>query len=721
MVVPWCVLLCLNLVSAASSSNNGTSMQISENQPHSKTVELYTLWSHFVPAPVGFSKPEPKVYNTSILNAVAYITITPSEPESETQHVQVRGYFDYQNNMGIVNFRYAPMQLGVHSIVLTVNGHIVPCNRCIFTAVASSSKNAGFVRVGANRQHFITTNKNQTYFGIGENLAWTADRLSYLGAGNQWEAYLTNLSQAGANYIRVWLTDGWDDLFVETQLGNYSVTNTANIDRLLDLAEALGIKILMCTESFNFFCSKPKPDPCKWSECVYNKANGGFLSGAAEFFTNERAKNLYKQRLQYLVSRYGHSTAVFAWEFFNEIDIVDGYKPELIAEWTDEMAHFVRSIDIYDHPISTSFCCSEPEQVWQLPSMDFVMVHTYSRHNKTDMADNSQYYTVATSRHFQKPTYVAETGENIPGKNHDFPADPTGIGLHNAMWASVTSMGAMTSMVWWWDSWVAPHNLYHHFTAVRKFSDSIDWVQHSWSPIGRNATSPCTDINPDNRIPPQYTCAQQASWGKCDGAPNGTNPWMKGMCCKTCHPTDIDACRKCSAERSGDDGGSHKAVSVGSWSRAYGMAGRPLGDGDGDRSDGNGGRGGDAANSDGGDGDGAYNGGGDDGGGDELDSAVSIVVMWVQNVNNTFSQQNATKPDTSRPPLLPIKDLKIDLNTIPLPSGMLGLNGHFSVKFTDTNSGAVSYNIQGLQCPLHCTVNVPVFSTDIAITVRANS
>ena len=683
-------VLCLNFIGAASASTGGTSRQILGDQIYAKNVELYTLWSHYVSAPVDFTKPEPKVYNTSILNAVAYITIYA--PGNETQHVQVRGYFDYQNNAAVINFRYAPMQLGVHSIVLTVNSHISPCNRCTFTAVAPSSKNAGFVRVGANRQHFVTTDNNHTYFGIGENLAWTADRQAF---GNQWEAYLTNLSQAGANYVRVWLTDGWDDLFVETQLGNYSLTNTANIDRLLHLAETRGIKILMCTESFNFFCSKPRPTPCTWNKCVYNKANGGFLSGAADFFTNERAKTLYKQRLQYLVSRYGHSTAVFAWEFFNEVDIVDGYAPELIAAWTQEMAEFVRSIDIYDHPISTSFCCSDPKQVWQLPSMDFVMVHTYSRHNKTDMADNSQFFTVATSERFHKPTYVAETGELVPEKNYHFPADPTGIGLHNALWASMTSMAAMTSMVWWWDSWVAPQNLYHHFTPVRKFADSIPWVKHKWLPIGPNATSPCTDTNPDNHHPPQYTCAQQASWGKCDGGPNGTNPWMKGMCCKTCHPHSIAACRKCSAERNGDEGANHKAVPLGMWSRGYGMAGRPfVGDGD--------------------DGDG-------DGGVDEVDAGVTIVVMWVQNVNYTFSQQNATEPAASRPPLLPIKDLIIDFNTIPLPSEMLGLNGHFSVTFTNTQSGAVSANAQGLQCPSKCTVRVPEFVSDIAITVRAVS
>ena len=154
---------------------------------------------------------------------------------------------------------------------------------------------------------------------------------------------------------------------------------------------------------------------------------------------------------------------------------------------------------------------------------------------------------------------------------------------------------------------------------------------------------------------------------------------MKGRCCRTCHPNSIAACRKCSAERGPDVG--HRAVVLGSGARAFGMSGRAL----------------------------TTQGGAD----------TTIVVMWVQNINNTFSQQDATKPASSRPPLLAIRDLQIDLDTIPLPSQMLGLVGRFSVTFTDTHSGAVSANVQNLLCPKDCRVLVPTFTTDIAITVRA--
>jgi hypothetical protein len=491
-------------------------------------VSLYTLWTHSVPAPAGFTTTGPHVFNTSRLDAIATITIASGTPSGADTFVQVRGFFNTRpDGSSWVVFRYAPTRLGNHVVSFSVNGQPPgdSCgSNCMFTAVANPAPDAGYVQVGPNRQHFVSSGANKSYFGIGENLAWTG--VSETPGGN-WEPYLQNLSAAGANYIRVWLTDSFDDLFLENKLGNYSLSHAQNIDNVLKLAETYHIKVLMCTESFNFFCTKPKPTPCWWDKCVYNEENGGFLTGPAEFFTNERAKSMYKQRLQYLVSRYSHSPAVFAWEFFNEADITDGFTSSGFAQWTQEMAQFVRSIDIYRHPISTSFCCHEPAPVWKLPEMDFVMVHTYSRHNATDMADNSQYSTVSTAKQFSKPTYVAETGEKTAFDNYSFPADPTGIGLHNALWASMHSMGAMSSAVWWWDQWVAPLSLYHHFTAVRKFADSVNWPAYIWKPIGIDAPPQCTDKNPDSHIPPKYTCEFQAKAGKCDGNPNGTNPWSE--------------------------------------------------------------------------------------------------------------------------------------------------------------------------------------------------
>lgn len=51
------------------------------------------------------------------------------------------------------------------------------------------------------------------------------------------------------------------------------------------------------------------------------------------------------------------------------------------------------------------------------------------------------------------------------------------------------------------------------------------------TPAAPTPAPPCVDVAPDA----QYTCEQQAGWGKCDVK---ANPWMAGYCCKTCFKCD---------------------------------------------------------------------------------------------------------------------------------------------------------------------------------------
>ena len=65
-------------------------------------------------------------------------------------------------------------------------------------------------------------------------------------------------------------------------------------------------------------------------------------------------------RLRYIVARWGYSPAIGMWEFFNEIDNIqfrDAKNPipaEEIVAWHARMARYLKSIDPYGHPVTTS-------------------------------------------------------------------------------------------------------------------------------------------------------------------------------------------------------------------------------------------------------------------------------------------------------------------------------------------------------------------------------
>jgi len=79
---------------------------------------------------------------------------------------------------------------------------------------------------------------------------------------------------------------------------------------------------------------------------------------------------------------------------------------------------------------------------------------------------------------FGKPHYIGEIGADAGGPRGE--EDPTGLQIHDPMWASVVTGGAGAAMPWWWDNYIEPKNLYPLFAAVRKFTDGIDWPKEEF-------------------------------------------------------------------------------------------------------------------------------------------------------------------------------------------------------------------------------------------------
>jgi len=50
---------------------------------------------------------------------------------------------------------------------------------------------------------------------------------------------------------------------------------------------------------------------------VYAASNGGPLTHPTEWWSNPNIQAEFQQRLGYAIARFGHSTAVFSWQYFN--------------------------------------------------------------------------------------------------------------------------------------------------------------------------------------------------------------------------------------------------------------------------------------------------------------------------------------------------------------------------------------------------------------------
>jgi hypothetical protein len=136
-------------------------------------------------------------------------------------------------------------------------------------------------------------------------------------------------------------------------------------------------------------------------------------------------------------------------------------------------------LDPYAHLVTTTY---GTPAIWRLPEVDFTQTHHYGKGDVPDHAPVLHRDALAHTS-YGKPHLMAEFG--IDWRTADDKYDPEGRGfnLHNGLWASALSGNAGSAMLWYWDGYVHPHQLYPQFTPLRKFADAVPWTDAPWKPL----------------------------------------------------------------------------------------------------------------------------------------------------------------------------------------------------------------------------------------------
>ncbi|MBN1794198.1 MAG: DUF5060 domain-containing protein [Candidatus Omnitrophica bacterium] len=418
--------------------------------------------------------------------------------------------------------RFAPFEEGTWSyrvLVRTAAGQEFS-NTGYFKCVASDYP--GFVRVGG-RQHFdprpryqqwfyrifprlakkyrpwyFSFDNGKFFFPIGENLAWS-DPLLRTYSYDEW---CGKLAEYDCNFIRLWMAP-WCMIpeWKHTGLGTYDQQTSWELDYVFDLCREKGLYVVLCFLDHGQFS---RTQDAEWHNNPYNADNGGPCKVPAEFLTNNEAKTFFKRKLRYMASRWGYSRNLMSWEWFNEADLSE-LDVEDLPEWILEMDRYLTTLDPYNHMRTTSFYKDDHPDVWSLDQISFTQLHIYNQRNYAEffspegnngIPGKYKKKTFERSRamveKYNKPFLVGEFGwidELIRRLDQD------GIHLHNALWASILSYQAGTPMVWYWDLYVHPNNLYYHFKAVARFLEGVDFL-HSTFEDARVVLTGC----PEERV-----------------------------------------------------------------------------------------------------------------------------------------------------------------------------------------------------------------------------
>lgn len=397
-------------------------------------------------------------------------------------------------NNGVFKLRFAPTQPGVwrYTVSCTTSAGTGIFTEQTFTCVpASNASNKGFVRTSESK--YLQFDNKEQFIPVGENIGWQVSN-PYV----DYKKWLDKLSENKGNFFRLWQAH-WG-LGIEWQNNNngfqglrrYKQSNSFYLDWLLDYCAEKDIYILLCLQHHGQVSSTVNPN---WNESPYNAANGGPAQNTWDFFTNTTAKNHVKNRLRYIIARWGYSRNIMSWELFNEVDWTNQFEQRKadVANWHSEMAAFLKDNDPYEHLVTTSYAHDNNDPaVWHNPDIDFTQTHYYINIPNLERALSNGIKRYLTD--YQKPTLTAEFGLGDSGSGLST-LDPNGIHIHNSLWASLFSGGMGSAMTWWWDNYIDPLNLYYHFSPIATIAQNIPFKDAQFSPVAVNTLGAPADLS----------------------------------------------------------------------------------------------------------------------------------------------------------------------------------------------------------------------------------
>jgi hypothetical protein len=392
---------------------------------------------------------------------------------------------------GVFKVRFAPDQPGSWSYQLFCTqaegmaSYPAQSFECLPPTAASVR---GLVR--SDQSNYLHFDNGEAFIPLGQNLAWHN--------GNpipDYRRWLSEMQAQGANFFRLWhchwglglewLGQGYQGL------RQYHQPNAFYLDWLFDFCAERGLYALLCLQHHGQVSTTVNPN---WAQSPYNAANGGMCHNTWDFFADPLARQTVRNRLRYCVARWAYARSLAGWELFNEVDWTDQYAQHqaLVDDWHLEMAAFLKARDPGRRLVTTSFAqADQGSTLWASPDIDFTQTHYYaaSPHLERGLASGTRQYLDA----YGKPTLNGEFSISVSGAGLG-QIDPDGIHFHNGLWGSVFAGALGGALSWWWDSYLEPQGLYHHYAALAALLAELPLREGGYQPTPASVRGQSADL-----------------------------------------------------------------------------------------------------------------------------------------------------------------------------------------------------------------------------------
>jgi len=382
-------------------------------------------------------------------------------------------YFDKGTTIDALwKARFAPQESGTYQYCFrlkTTDGETESAKQSF---MVKPSGKAGFLH--PNNYWTFKFDNGKLFRGIGENIAWESrsfedDRWTY-------DYLLPKLSRNGGNFFRTWmcywnLPLEWQKVKSTKRYSNsheyFNPGALKRMDELVNLTDSLGLYFMLTLDWHGHLI-----EDGGWRNSPYNQLNGGPCKTPADFFTMQAAQQRYKDKLRYIVARWGYSVSIAAFEFFNEVDnAVFTDKDSVIiphvavTEWHQEMSRYLKDIDPYHHMVTTSISHRDIIGLNSIAYIDFNQKHIYKHTEKIPGIYPNYIET------YNKPYVVGEYGyrwdDDDPHYANEFNYD-----FKRGLWYGLFSPTPILPMSWWWEL-VDKQNMTSYIQSVREISDRM--------------------------------------------------------------------------------------------------------------------------------------------------------------------------------------------------------------------------------------------------------
>jgi hypothetical protein len=297
-------------------------------------------------------------------------------------------------------------------------------------------------------------------FVTDDNERWLGRvALSLVGVGTIWlDALSLKEAEGGAELL-------WEADVNRSIRGYYNPLDCFMLDQLVEAAERNGIYLMPCAITRDLYMNTlSKVDSTEY----------------------RRATEDARKFMRYAVARWGYSTSIAAWEYFNEMD---PGKPT--DRFYADVGNYLAKIDIYNHLRTTSTWAPSARDC-RHSQIDIAQTHHYMRPDDDDFKDEVE--SIVRQARFlrenapSKPALIGEFGLADPkwGLSDYMKQDREGVHFHNCLWASAFAGCSGTAMFWWWEL-LDQQNAYRHYKPLAAFLAGF-------SPAGlRQATATTSD------------------------------------------------------------------------------------------------------------------------------------------------------------------------------------------------------------------------------------